>query len=143
MAILPTNDEDLDLEGFAPKRLPPKPAPSDAPAPETHPPTPSSSGREPMLYRTGRSASFSCRTTPETIETFYTIARESGWRAGETFEHAVRALREMPLSNEAVGVSFRISVSEDTWTALRRRAGDERVAVSTLVATAIAQLLGE
>lgn len=137
MAILPTNNDDLDLEGFSPKQLPPRQAP-----PDTAPPPPSA-GREPMLYRTGRSASFSCRTTPETIETFYAVARESGWRAGETFEHAVRALREMPLSGQAEGVSFRVSVSEDAWTALRRRAGDERIAVSTLVAKAIARLLDE
>jgi hypothetical protein len=136
MAILPTNDDDLDLEGFAPKQLPPRQAPPDTAAPP-------SAGREPMLYRTGRSASFSCRTTPEAIETFYAAARESGWRAGETFEHAVRALREMPLSGQAEGVSFRVSVSEDTWTALRRRAGDERIAVSTLVTKAIARLLDE
>lgn len=139
MAILPTNDDDLDLEGFSPKPLPPHQAPPDTTAPPLLP----SAGREPMLYRTGRSASFSCRTTPETIETFYAVARESGWRAGETFEHAVRALREMPLSGQAEGISFRVSVSEHTWTALRRRAGDERIAVSTLVAKAIARLLDE
>ncbi|MFL5284508.1 MAG: hypothetical protein ACJ8AW_26830 [Rhodopila sp.] len=136
MAILPNNEDDLDLEGFAPKQLPPRQALPDTAAP---PPA----GREPLLYRTGRSASFSCRTTPEAIETFYAVARESGWRAGETFEHAVRALREMPLSGQAEGISFRVSVSEDTWTALRRRAGDERIAVSTLVAKAIARLLDE
>lgn len=50
--------------------------------------------RLPMVYRTGRNTTFSVKTTPETVDAFYEIARAQGWKAGETFEHALAALRE-------------------------------------------------
>jgi hypothetical protein len=53
-----------------------------------------SSKRLPMVYRTGRNTTFSVKTTPETVEAFYEIARAQGWKAGETFEHAIVALKE-------------------------------------------------
>jgi hypothetical protein len=59
--------------------------PSRAPQPN--------SNRLPMVYRTGRSATFSVKTLPTTVETFYEIARARGWKAGETFEKAIEALK--------------------------------------------------
>ncbi len=52
-----------------------------------------STKRLPMVYRTGRNTTFSAKTTPETVEAFYKIARSQGWKAGETFERAVEALK--------------------------------------------------
>ena len=52
-----------------------------------------STKRQPMVYRTGRNTTFSVKTTPETVEAFYEIAREQGWKAGETFENAIAALK--------------------------------------------------
>ena len=92
-------EEDLALDQFAPKSGPEtsdvSPAtvrrvadaggfPSRAPAPIR---------REPLTYRSGRDASFSVKTMSATVETFYTIARSQGWKAGETFEQAVAALQ--------------------------------------------------
>ena len=53
-----------------------------------------SAKRLPMVYRTGRNTTLSVKTTPETVDAFYEIARAQGWKAGETFEHAIAALRE-------------------------------------------------
>jgi hypothetical protein len=52
-----------------------------------------STKRQPMVYRTGRNVTFSAKTTRETIEQFYAIATDQGWKAGETFEKAVEALQ--------------------------------------------------
>jgi len=46
-----------------------------------------------MVYRTGRNTTFSAKTTAATVDTFYDLARRQGWKAGETFERAVEALR--------------------------------------------------
>jgi hypothetical protein len=53
-----------------------------------------STKRIPLVYRTGRNTTFSVKTTPETVEAFYEIARAQGWKAGETFERAMAALQE-------------------------------------------------
>jgi hypothetical protein len=53
-----------------------------------------STKRLPLVYRTGRNTTFSVKTTPETIDAFYEIARAQGWKAGETFEYAIAALQE-------------------------------------------------
>jgi transposase len=42
-----------------------------------------------MAYRTGRNVTFNAKTTQATFDTFYDIARNQGWKAGETFEKAV------------------------------------------------------
>ena len=42
--------------------------------------------------RTGRTAQFACRITPEAAETFYRIADERGWTVGATVERALAAL---------------------------------------------------
>ncbi len=49
--------------------------------------------RRPMVYRTGRNVTFSTKTTKQTVDEFYALAEENGWKAGETFENAVAALR--------------------------------------------------
>lgn len=54
----------------------------------------SSSRREPMIYRTGRTVTFSAKATQETISRFYEMAKEQGWKANETFEKAVAALED-------------------------------------------------
>lgn len=48
--------------------------------------------RQPMTYRTGRNVTFSAKTTQQTVDQFYAIAQQRGWKAGETFEKAVAAL---------------------------------------------------
>ena len=92
----------LDVSDFQPSPRPsarPQPGEIDAanpasrfqsrePAPPAAPPT----RRQPMTYRTGRNATFSAKTTPQTIAQFYAIAERQGWKAGETFEKAVAAL---------------------------------------------------
>lgn len=50
--------------------------------------------REPMYHRTGRTAQFTCKTSPETIDAFYDFAAAKGWMVGETFERAFQALLE-------------------------------------------------
>jgi hypothetical protein len=49
--------------------------------------------RAPRRHRTGRTAQFNARTTPETVEAFYAIADKQGWLIGETVEHALAALQ--------------------------------------------------
>lgn len=46
-----------------------------------------------MIYRTGRNKVFSVKTDPATADEFYAIAQKNGWKAAETFEKAVAALR--------------------------------------------------
>jgi hypothetical protein len=50
--------------------------------------------REPMYHRTGRTAQFTCKTSPEVIDEFYAFAARKGWKVGETFEQAFQALLE-------------------------------------------------
>ena len=45
-----------------------------------------------MVYRTGRNVTFSAKTTKQTVDQFYALAEQNGWKAGETFEKAVAAL---------------------------------------------------
>ena len=35
---------------------------------------------------------FSAKTTQQTVDQFYALAQQHGWKAGETFEKAVEAL---------------------------------------------------
>ena len=101
-------DQSLDVTDFAPK-----PAAADRPqaqaidatagkrfkSREAQPPEdlPSivdrrSTKRKPMVFRTGRDTVLSVKLRRETIDAFYQIAQEEGWKAGETFEHALEAL---------------------------------------------------
>jgi hypothetical protein len=95
---------DLDVAGFTPKgegagpppekldelsegtKFKSREVPVDAPAIR----------RQPRLYRSGRNATFSVKTTQATIDLFYQLADKGGLKAGETFERALAALqREM------------------------------------------------
>lgn len=53
-----------------------------------------STKRQPMVYRTGRNVTFSAKTTQATVDAFYELALQQGWKAGETFERAVEALQQ-------------------------------------------------
>ena len=55
--------------------------------------------REPMYYRTGRTAQFTCKTAPEILDDFYAFARHKGWKVNETFERAFQALLEKESGN--------------------------------------------
>lgn len=105
--------DDFDVSAFAPK---PGPDPT-APPPETvraiaeaanfpsreakklHAAAPAAIAaapvpqRQPRRHRTGRTAQFNTRTTPETVEAFYAIADAQGWLVGETIEKALAALQ--------------------------------------------------
>jgi len=56
--------------------------------------------RQPMVYRTGRNVTFSAKTTRETVDKFYALAEQNGWKAGETFEKAVDALQRQSKPSE-------------------------------------------
>ncbi len=49
--------------------------------------------RQPRRHRTGRTAQFNARTTPQTVDAFYAIADQQGWLVGETVEYALAALQ--------------------------------------------------
>lgn len=100
------DDDNLNLAQFAPKRGAPKgdntpPAPpaelirqvADAAGFPSRAAQPFVPRREPMTYGSGRTAVFSAKTLPDTLDAFYRIARVQGWKVGETFERAVEALR--------------------------------------------------
>jgi hypothetical protein len=95
-------DDDLDLSTFAPKpaagiNAPPAdevraineaarfPSRQSAAAPEK---------RKPRRWRTGRTAQFNCRITPEAFAAFYAIADQQNWTVGGTVEQALAALKE-------------------------------------------------
>lgn len=50
--------------------------------------------RQPMVYRTGRDRAVSIKTSESVRERFYAIAERQGWKVGETFERAVKALED-------------------------------------------------
>ena len=95
-------DDNLDLSAFAPRpgasldappieqvrtvteaaHFPSRQAPA---APEP---------RKPRRWRTGRTAQFNCRITPEAFAAFYAIADQQNWTVGATVENALAALKE-------------------------------------------------
>lgn len=101
-------EDDLDVSGFTPEA-----APDTGPDRETirvvseqshfpsrEPKKPRAAAapvetpkRQPRRHRTGRTAQFNARTTPETVEQFYAIADRKGWLVGETVERALAALQ--------------------------------------------------
>jgi hypothetical protein len=105
--------DDLDVASFKPKVAPDPAAPPLAQVREiaeaanfpsreaTRPPRmetatavpPVPLKRAPRRHRTGRTAQFNARTTPETVEAFYAIADKQGWLIGETVEQALAALQ--------------------------------------------------
>ena len=95
-------DDDLDLSAFVPKPAPAVGAPSveqvrtvtdAARFPSRQAPT-MPEPRKPRRWRTGRTAQFNCRITPEAFAAFYAIADQQNWTMGATVEHALAALRE-------------------------------------------------
>ncbi len=93
-------ESDLDVSGFAPK-----PADRAAVGPEqvrtvseaaqfrSREATPKPSIREPRRHRTGRNIQLNIKARTEAIELFYAIADQQSWVLGETFEHAIEALK--------------------------------------------------
>ena len=108
------SDEDaLDLSGFAPKAGPD----SSAPMPEavkavaeaarfrsrepSEVPQPAVK-RTPRRHRTGRNVQFNVKAHQETIDTFYAISDQQNWVLGETLEHALTALQRALSGGEKV-----------------------------------------
>ena len=98
-----SDDETLDVSGFAPKAVPELHAvpaglvrevaeASRFPSREAKA-APQSARRAPRIHRTGRTMQFNARTTPQTVEALYAIADRQGWLVGETLEHALAALQ--------------------------------------------------
>jgi hypothetical protein len=95
--------DDIDLSGFAPKVEPAKAAPpaelvkqvSESAHFHSREParTRSQAKHKPRTYRTGRTATFSAKTTPAVFDALYAIADGQGWKIGETLEHALAALQ--------------------------------------------------
>lgn len=56
------------------------------------PAAPAPKPKQQRRRRTGRSAQFNLKTTPETIEAFTRIADAQGWGLGEAFEKATALL---------------------------------------------------
>ena len=92
-----------DLGGFDPKAKPASPQrvvrediaeAAEAAGFRSREPKLAASSKVPRRRRTGRSAQFNIKATPETIETFCNIADANGWGLGETLEHAVALLRQ-------------------------------------------------
>lgn len=97
--------DDIDLTAFAPRPAPPPDAPpveqvravSEAarfPSRQAPPPVPMPEKRQPRRWRTGRTAQFNCRITPEAFAAFYAIADQQNWTVGATVEQALAALQE-------------------------------------------------
>jgi hypothetical protein len=98
-------EDELDVSGFAPKaadRPAVKPeevrAVSEAAQFQSREPrrdtaSVASAKREPRRYRTGRNMQLNIKARTDAIEAFYTIADQQGWVLGETFEHAIDALK--------------------------------------------------
>jgi hypothetical protein len=114
-----TEPAGLDVSGFTPKTAAPPPPdqvkaiaeaasfPSRqvvklAPALTVKP------KREARRHRTGRTAQFNARATPETVDAFYTIADQQGWLMAETLARALGALqRELKEQGRGPGVGGR------------------------------------
>jgi hypothetical protein len=96
-------EEEIDLSGFAPEV---EPIPAAPPAElvrrvsesaHFHSREParaqSQAKHKPRTYRTGRTATFSAKTTPVVYDALYAIAESQEWKIGETLEHALAALQ--------------------------------------------------
>ena len=95
-------DDDVDLSAFVPRPS----AQPDAPTVEqvrmiteaarfpSRQPATAPEKRKPRRWRTGRTAQFNCRITPEAFAAFYAMADEHNWTVGATVEQALAALQE-------------------------------------------------
>jgi hypothetical protein len=123
---------ELDVSGFAPAKPAPKAnaeavrkvaenasfpsreAPtSQEPKPEAKAPRP-----ERRVYRTGRTAQFTCKADPRVVGEFYAICNEREWVMGETLRRAVEALsRELardprsPFDNRLDNLTTKAAIS--------------------------------
>jgi hypothetical protein len=95
-------DDDLDLSAFAPKRTTETNTPplnevraiNEAARFPSRQPAAAPEKRKPRRWRTGRTAQFNCRITPEAFAAFYAIADQQNWTVGGTVEQALVALQE-------------------------------------------------
>jgi predicted HicB family RNase H-like nuclease len=95
-------DDDLDLSVFAPRPEAALNAPSaeqvrtvtEAARFPSRQATTAPEPRKPRRWRTGRTAQFNCRITPEAFAAFYAIADQQNWTVGATVENALAALKE-------------------------------------------------
>jgi hypothetical protein len=95
-----TEPEGLDVSGFTPKTAS-APAPDQVKAIAEAASFPSrqvvksaaAPKRAPRRHRTGRTAQFNARATPETVDAFYTIADQQGWLMAQTLARALAALQ--------------------------------------------------
>jgi hypothetical protein len=102
-----SDDDDLDISGFAPKVGPDKSAPmpeavkavAEAARFRSREPAEPVARRIPRRHRTGRNVQFNVKAAQETIDAFYAISDQQNWVLGETLEHALAALQR-ELSND-------------------------------------------
>lgn len=95
-------EDDLDLSAFAPESRVARNAPpidqvrtvTEAAQFPSRQATTAPEPRKPRRWRTGRTAQFNCRITPEAFAAFYAIADQQNWTMGATVEHALAALKE-------------------------------------------------
>jgi hypothetical protein len=93
-------DNEFDVSQFQPK-APAKAVPppdlvrsvSEAAHFRSREPAATPRKHEPMLYRTGRNTQFNAKIRADTHALIYEIAKQQGWKVGETLEHAIAALQ--------------------------------------------------
>ncbi len=96
------DDDDLELGSFKPKPTPAEDAPpveqvrlvTEAARFPSREAATVAAKRKPYRRRTGRTAQFNCRITPEAFKDFYAIAERNDWTIGATVEEALAALKE-------------------------------------------------
>lgn len=103
-------DLDLDVTGFAPKKVTEKQKsipreavravseaanfPSREPTAVFIPATPTAPIRQSRRHRTGRNIQINMKVRQETLDRLYKITDTHGWVLGETLENALTALEE-------------------------------------------------
>jgi hypothetical protein len=111
-----SDDDEIDVSGFAPKTGPD----ASAPLPEQVkavaeaarfrsrepglPPAPVVK-RVPRRHRTGRNVQFNMKASQEAVDTFYAISDQQRWVLGETLEHALAALQRELAGKGGAGAS--------------------------------------
>jgi len=105
--IFDENTDDLDLDGFEPKKHDKSTKPintreqvravTEANKFTSRSATPSKPRRR--IYRTGRNVQLNIKANRTTVETFYRIADQQGWVLGETLERALEVLDRSLKSN--------------------------------------------
>jgi hypothetical protein len=95
-------DNEFDVSQFQPKapaEVAPTPPPdlvrsvSEAAQFRSRDPAAAPRKHEPMLYRTGRNMQFNAKVHANTHALIYEIAKQQGWKVGETLERAIAALQ--------------------------------------------------